>query len=342
MALGLPAGESPERLNLTEPQLIRRHHRAFLETQAQILLTNSFGGNGARLALHNLESQVAAVNEAAATLLGEEAHACGRSEVVIAGSMGPTGELLAPLGTLEPQAAQELFCVQAMALKAGGADCAWIETLSCPHEACAALAGAQEAGLPAVLTFSFDTAGCTMMGLRPETVPQLARDCEQTSPVAFGSNCGSGLADFLHSFRQLAAAARPDDILVARANCGVPRHTGDGIVWPADTADMADWALWVRDLGAKIIGGCCGNQDEHIKAMAQALASRAAKPLSAAELVSHETDIVLAERFGLPLTIQGQEKREDVISPLLPKPKNGRGRSRRRPQTSHQAKASDN
>ena len=326
MHLGLPVGESPERLNLTAPQLVRRHYRAFLETEAQILLTNSFGGNGARLQLHGLESQVAEVNEAAASLLVEEAQACGRSEVRVAGSMGPTGSLLAPLGARTAEQAQELFRAQAAGLKAGGADCAWIETLSCPNEARAALAGAQEAGLPAVLTFSFDTAGCTMMGLRPETVPTFARDCADASPVAFGSNCGSGLADFLDSFRQLAAAAENNALLVARANCGVPQHTANGIVWPADTDDMAAWALWVRDLGAKIIGGCCGTQAEHIQAMARALQSRPAQPLSQQELLSRETESALAERFGKPW----RAKREEVISPLVPNPEGTAGRGRRR------------
>ncbi|MDA8003443.1 MAG: betaine--homocysteine S-methyltransferase [Alphaproteobacteria bacterium] len=267
---GLQAGEAPELWNLSHSDKVRAHYRDFIDAECDIVLTNTFGGNAERLRLHDAASRTHEINLAAAELLCEEAALAGRDDLIVAGSMGPSGSLMAPLGTLRPDEARDIFYEQAKALKEGGVHCAWIETFSSLEEAEAALDGAAAAGLESVITFSFDTAGHTMMGLAPQDLPgKLSR--AGAPPAAFGSNCGAGLADFLESFACLAGACGEGDVLVAKANCGVPEYRDGAIHWPADAEQMSAWARAVRDLGARIIGGCCGNTAEHIAAIRRGL-----------------------------------------------------------------------
>ncbi|MGR4000807.1 MAG: betaine--homocysteine S-methyltransferase [Alphaproteobacteria bacterium] len=270
MRRGLESGAAPELWNVERGEEVRAHYRDFLAIGADIVLTNTFGANAERLRLHGAESRVGELNCAAAELLCEEARNAGREDLIVAGSIGPSGSLIAPLGTLAPEAAREIFYQQARALKAGGAHCAWIETFSANEEAQAALEGAAAAGLESVITFSFDTAGHTMMGIAPEDLSGRMAEMD-APPLAFGSNCGAGLADFLESFRRLVLGSKVGDILVAKANCGVPRYCDGELRWPADVGQMAHWACAVRDLGARIIGGCCGNSPAHVGAMRDAL-----------------------------------------------------------------------
>ena len=141
------------------------------------MLTNSFGGNRRRLMLHKLEGRVRELNRLAAEIAREVADKAGR-RVVVAGSVGPTGDLLAPLGPLTEDEAADVFAEQIEGLKAGGADVVWIETMSAPEEIRAAARAANALGMPYAATASFDTAGRTMMGLSPEA---LRRDVRRAS-----------------------------------------------------------------------------------------------------------------------------------------------------------------
>ncbi|MGH8202446.1 MAG: homocysteine S-methyltransferase family protein, partial [Steroidobacteraceae bacterium] len=185
---GLTSGDAPELWNIEHPQRIRELQRSFIEAGADIILTNSFGGNRHRLKLHKAENRVAALNEAAAALARAEADRAGRI-VLVGGSMGPTGEILEPLGPLSAADARESFAEQAAALARGGADILWIETMSSSEETEAAIEGARRTGLPIVTTLSFDTNGRTMMGITPAELAGLSRKHHLT---ACGSNCGVG------------------------------------------------------------------------------------------------------------------------------------------------------
>lgn len=268
-AMGLPNGDSPERWNIDRPGQVARLHQSFIDAGSDIILTNSFGGTRHRLKLHQLQERVTELNLAAAKIARDTVDAAGRP-VIVAGSMGPTGELFEPLGPLTFGQGRDAFTEQACALAAGGADVLWIETMSSREEVQAAAAGAASTGLPVVCNVSFDTNGSTMMGITPSN---LADICDQLSPrpAAFGTNCGVGAAEVIACMLGLAAAAKPGSVLVAKANCGIPEFVDGEIHYNGTPEIMAEYARMARDLGARIIGGCCGTTPAHISAMRRAL-----------------------------------------------------------------------
>ena len=267
-AAGLLSGDAPELWNFEHPERIATLHRSFIEAGADIILTNSFGGNRYRLKLHKAESQVKEINEAAARIARKEADASGR-QVVVAGSMGPTGEILAPIGPLTFEEAKEAFAEQGRALAEGGADVLWIETISSQEETEAAIAGAATVGLPVVCTLSFDTNGRTMMGLSPRDLANIAHTSKH-SLLACGTNCGVGASEVVACIHNMASVDA-DAILVAKANCGIPEYVDGAIRYNGTPELMADYAKLVLDAGARIIGGCCGTTPEHLRAMRTAL-----------------------------------------------------------------------
>ncbi len=266
--MGLEAGEAPELWNETEPAKIRALYSGAVEAGSDIFLTNSFGGNASRLKLHDAEGRVEALNRIAAEIAREVADASGRA-VVVAGSMGPTGEIMAPLGPLTVEAAAEIFEEQARGLMAGGADVLWIETISAREEFEAAALGIARAGAPWCGTMSFDTAGRTMMGLTSAGMVGLVEGLPD-APLAFGANCGVGASDLLRTVQGFAAAA-PRLPIIAKGNAGIPKFSDGRIIYDGTPELMADYAVLARDLGAKIIGGCCGTTPAHLVAMRAAL-----------------------------------------------------------------------
>ncbi|MBU3738461.1 MAG: betaine--homocysteine S-methyltransferase [Rhodoferax sp.] len=274
--LGLVSGDAPELWNLIHPDRIASVHASFVEAGADIILTNSFGGTRYRLKLHEAQDRVAEINSAAARIARQVADACPRP-VAVAGSMGPTGEIMEPIGTLTFEQARDAFAEQARALAAGGADVLWIETMSSREEVEAAVAGAAAAGLPVVCTLSFDTNGRTMMGLSPADFSQIS---QALSPrlAACGTNCGVGASEVVACIHNLAKAVDPGVILVAKANCGIPQYVDGAIRYNGTPELMAVYARMARDAGARIIGGCCGTTARHLKAMRDALEAGAAGP----------------------------------------------------------------
>lgn len=267
-AMGLNSGEAPELWNETAPEKIVALHQGFVDAGADIILTNSFGGTRHRLKLHNAQDRVFELNRKAAEIARSVADRAGR-KVIVAGSVGPTGELLEPLGALTHNAAVDAFAEQMEGLKAGGAEVAWIETMSAPGEIRAAAEAAARVGLPYVYTGSFDTAGRTMMGLAPRDIHSVV-DGLPEQPVAVGANCGVGASDILASLLDMSAA-KPDAIIVVKGNCGIPEFQGTEIVYSGTPELMAKYACMAFDAGASIIGGCCGTSCEHLRAMREAL-----------------------------------------------------------------------
>ena len=266
---GLPPGEAPELWNIEYPERIADLHRRFVEAGADIILTNSFGANACRLALHKAQDRVYELNQAAARI-AKEAALAGSRGTLVAGSIGPTGEIFAPLGTLEPEAARETFAAQARALKAGGADLLWVETMSSYEEVEAALTGAATTGLATVCTLSFDTHGRTMMGITPTAFSNFCRSLPHP-PTAFGSNCGLGPAETLAGVISLAKACAEQIPIIAKANCGIPEFIDGKSVHNGTPELMARYACLALDAGARIIGGCCGTTPIHLQAMRESL-----------------------------------------------------------------------
>ncbi len=265
---GLTSGEAPELWNTDRPDEIRRLHQSFVDAGADIILTNTFGCTSRRLRLHNAHTRVHELNKVAASLARDVAAKSGR-RMLVGGSVGPTGDLFAPLGELTEAIAVEIFAEQIEGLKAGGADVIWIETMSALEEMRAAAVAATQCGMEFTITASFDTAGMTMMGLSPASMATATLGFTPP-PHGVGCNCGVGASDLVCSVLSITEA-QPDAIVIAKANCGVPRVKGDSVVYTGTPELMAEYARLARDAGARIIGGCCGTSPEHLAAMRDAL-----------------------------------------------------------------------
>lgn len=267
--MGLMTGDAPEQWNFEHPEKIEQLHQSFVDAGSDLFLTNSFGGTRHRLKLHNAQDRVYEINREAARIARRVADKAGRP-IIVAGSMGPTGELYEPLGPLTISDGADAFAEQARALADGGVDVLWIETMSSREEVTAAVKGAAVTGLPFIATCSFDTNGRTMMGLTPAEFARFVHELDP-KPVAYGANCGVGAPDLVLTIAQLAAAAQPGDIIIAKGNCGIPYYDAGKICYNGTPALMANYAKLVRDAGARLIGGCCGTSPEHLSAIRDAL-----------------------------------------------------------------------
>ena len=300
---GLQSGDAPELWNSDHPERVAHLQRAFVEAGADIILTNSFGGTRHRLKLHRAEERVGELNEKAARIARSEADRAGRI-VLVGGSMGPTGEILEPLGPLSLEAAREAFAEQAAALARGGADILWIETMSSTEETEAAIAGARATGLAVVATLSFDTNGRTMMGITPHELAALHRKHQL---AACGGNCGTGPSELVACIVNLAAASDPAAILVAKANCGIPQFVDGEIRFNGTPALMAEYARLSLDSGARIIGGCCGTTPAHLRVMREALESHVRGPKPDLETIESRLGAISS---GATAQLRGELSRE--------------------------------
>jgi 5-methyltetrahydrofolate--homocysteine methyltransferase len=261
-AAGLEKGHAPEEFNLMSPEKVLAVHQGYVAAGSEIILTNSFGGNKYRLAKCGLEEKVYDLNRRAA----EIALKAGAS--FAAGSIGPTGEFFAPLGTLTPEEAQETFAEQASGLADGGVDLLVIETMSDLSEMKAAIDGAKQAtDLPLVCTMTFQQKLHTIMGV---SAPQAAEALAGWGAAALGANCGTGPEEVEKVLEQMKGAV-PDAFLVAKANAGLPRLVHGRTEYNATPELMAQYAGRFAQMGVSIIGACCGSTPEHIAAMAEAL-----------------------------------------------------------------------
>ncbi len=281
--MGLGAGEAAELWNDRHPDRVRSHYQASVDAGADLFLTNSYGGNASRLRLHDMQDRVQDLNRAAAELAREVADKADRA-VIVAGSIGPVGEIVAPVGTLSHADAVEIFHEQAEGLKSGGVDVLWFETISSAEEFRAGAEAARRAAMPWCGMMSFDTAGRTMMGITPAHLVTLVERF-QNPPVAFGANCGVGVPDLLRSVLAFNATGteRP---LIAKGNAGVAHLHQGRLEYDGTPALMAEYAVLARDMGVRIIGGCCGTGPDHLRAMRAALDTRPPGPRPSAQDVA--------------------------------------------------------
>jgi 5-methyltetrahydrofolate--homocysteine methyltransferase len=271
-AAGLMPGASPEIWNVEHVDRMRIVHTAYADAGARLLTTNTFGGTRPRLALHGLEDRVHELNEAGARVAREVADAYG---VLALGSMGPTGELMEPLGTLTQDEAVDLFAEQAAGLAAGGAHLLLAETFSDLGEVRAAVDGARRAApdVPVAVTMTFDLNGHTMMGVSPS---QALSEIAGMGVELIGGNCGSGPEE-IEAVMVTMSAERPDGVLLlAQSNAGLPQLVGDEFRYGGTPEVMARYALRMQELGVDVIGSCCGSTPAHTSAMREALGLQAA------------------------------------------------------------------
>lgn len=269
--MGLMSGDAPEMWNEEHPEKIAALYQGAVDAGSDIFLTNSFGGNASRLKLHDADKRVHDLNRIAAEIGREVADKSGRT-VVVAGSVGPTGEIMSPMGTLTHERAVEMFHEQAEGLKAGGADVLWVETISAAEEFRAAAEAFALADMPWCGTMSFDTAGRTMMGLTSAEMAKMITKIPN-QPIGFGANCGVGASDLLRTVLGFAAAG-PERPIIAKGNAGIPKYHDGHIHYDGTPELMAEYAVLARDAGATIIGGCCGTMPDHLAKMREALETR--------------------------------------------------------------------
>ena len=266
-ARGLESGGAPELWNVQHPDRVTAVHADYVGAGSDIVLTNSFGGTGFRLKLHQLDDRVIELNEAAARVARAAVDASDR-RVIVAGSMGPTGELLEPMGSLTMKTCAAAFAEQAKGLDAGGADVLWIETMSHLDEIAGAVTGARSVSdLPICATLSYDTAGRTMMGVTGvDAVNRLA----QLGIDAAGANCGNNLADTEAALAEMRAT-NSDILLISKANAGMPEWHGADLHYSGSPEVMAAHADRQRTAGIQMIGACCGSSPAHLAMMRQVL-----------------------------------------------------------------------
>ena len=281
--MGLESGDAPEMWNDQHPDRITKLYQMAVNAGSDLFLTNSFGGNAARLKLHDAQKRARELSRIAAELGREVADKTDR-DIIVAGSVGPTGEIMAPMGALTHELAVEIFHEQAEGLKEGGADVLWLETISAPEEYKAAAEAFDLAGMPWVGTMSFDTAGRTMMGMTSSDMADMVETIDN-APLAYGANCGVGASDLLRTVLGFVAQGTERPI-VAKGNAGIPKYV-DGHIHYDGTPDlMAEYACLARDAGATIIGGCCGTMPEHLSKMREALETRARGARPSLELIA--------------------------------------------------------
>ena len=274
MDLGLEYGASPELWNVERPERIRSVHRGYLEAGARLVLSNTFGGSRFRLALHDLQERMAELNQAGVELARQAVDEVG-SGALVAGDIGPSGELLEPYGNLTYTEAVAGFGDQAQALIRGGADVIWIETISALDEMRAAIEGVRGVSLeiPLIATMTFDTHGRTMMGVSPE---EAVRGLQDLDLAAVGGNCGNGPDEILTVIDKMRSVA-PEKILVAKSNAGIPQWLNGKTTYDAGPGEMARYAVQAAEAGARIIGACCGSTPAHLARMGLALGERLAR-----------------------------------------------------------------
>ena len=281
--MGLEAGDAPEFWNEKHPDRITMLYKMAVDAGSDLFLTNSFGGNASRLKLHGAQNRARDLSRMSAEIGREVADTAGR-DVIVAGSVGPTGEIMAPMGTLTHEIAVEMFHEQAEGLKEGGADVLWLETISAPEEYKAAAEAFRLADMPWCGTMSFDTAGRTMIGLTSSKMADMVETLDH-KPLAYGANCGVGASDLMRTVLGFVAQGTERPI-IAKGNAGIPKFV-DGHIHYDGTPDlMAEYACLARDAGATIIGGCCGTMAEHLSAMREALETRPKGPRPTLEQIT--------------------------------------------------------
>ena len=266
---GLTDGGAPELWNVEKPEEIESVLEAYAAAGANFITTNTFGGTAGRLAMHGLEDRLDELNKAGAAIARKVADR--HSNCFVMGDIGPSGELMEPMGTLTMESGKDLFAAQIRALVAGGIDAILIETMSDLGEVEAVVAAAQEVapGMPIIATLSFDTNLRTMMGVKPGmAVKHLAA----LGVRIIGANCGRGTDEMSQIATELVEA-RPEGVfIITQSNAGLPKLQGDEFIYDGTPEEMARYAKEMKELGVNIVGSCCGSSPEHTQAISAAIA----------------------------------------------------------------------
>lgn len=267
---GLTDGGAPELWNVEKPEIIEEIFDKYAEAGANFLTTNTFGGSAPRLQMHSLEDRLFELNKAASEIAKKVSSKY--PDVFVMGDVGPTGELMEPMGTLTVAGAKEIFTEQIKALLAGGADGILIETMSDLSEVQAAVQAVQEIDpeIPIIVMLSFDTNLRTMMGVKPA---QAITEISKMSVKIIGANCGRGTDEIRVIAKEMSENKIEGVYLITQSNAGLPKLVGADFVYDGTPEEMAKYAVDMKGLGINIIGACCGSTPEHIAAIKKAVSS---------------------------------------------------------------------
>ena len=266
---GLTDGGAPELWNVEKPEIIEDVLEAYAAAGANFITTNTFGATRGRLELHGLSDRVIELNQAGAAIARKVADR--HPGCFVMGDIGPSGELMDPMGTLTPESAKELFAEQIKGLVAGGVDAILIETMSDLAEVEAAVEAAKEVapGMPIIATMSFDTNLRTMMGVKPAMA---VTHLSSIGVRIIGANCGRG-TDEMRQIAQEMVNARPEGVfIITQSNSGLPKLVGDTFIYEGTPDEMATYAAEMKAMGVNIVGSCCGSTPAHTKSIAAAIA----------------------------------------------------------------------
>jgi 5-methyltetrahydrofolate--homocysteine methyltransferase len=264
--MGLKPGIPPEDLVFDAPEMVLQLEEGFVTAGADIILTDTFGGTRLRMKESKYVERAPDVNRRAAELTRQAAST--GTGVLVGGSMGPTGQLIKPYGPLTVEEAMATFAEQAKALAEGGVDLLVIETMFAFEEADAAFKGARSVtDLPIVVSFSYDRGVRTMMGVKPA---DMFKRYKGMGAAMIGANCGT-TPENMEKVLQEYAAVDPAFPLWAKPNAGLPRMVEGVTTFDVTPVQMAEYAVKYVALGARVVGGCCGNLPEHIAAVARAI-----------------------------------------------------------------------
>jgi 5-methyltetrahydrofolate--homocysteine methyltransferase len=263
---GLEPGGSPEELNASRPELIRQMSKEYFDAGSDMVLTTSFGGSRFMLKKYGYGDRVRELNMLAA----QNARSAALAGGLVAGSVGPTGEFLEPLGEVTEAEMLDAFVEQVTALEEGGADAIIVETMWAVEEASLAIRATKEnTNLPVIATLTFDKGPrgfFTMMGVEPA---RGARELSAAGADVVGANCGNGIDAMIEIARTMREAV--DGHLLIHSNAGIPAIRKGQIVYPETPEFMAERFKVLADIGINIFGGCCGTTPSHIRALSQAL-----------------------------------------------------------------------
>ena len=265
---GLTGGAPPELWNVDNPEAVQAVYRGYVEAGCHIITTNTFGGTTARLKMHDLQDRLVELNAAGVRLARAVADEAG--DVLVGASVGPTGELLDPLGVMTMEEATTLFVEQVVVMAEAGADFILTETMSDLQEVEAAVRAVEQVTeLPIVCMLTFDTNLHTMMGVSPK---QAVETLAAWGVQVIGANCGNGPAEIQTVMTEMVAHRPPGVVLYAQSNAGLPVLQGGDVFYDGTPEVMADYARQMKALGVDVIAGCCGTTPTHLQAMREAMA----------------------------------------------------------------------
>jgi len=287
-AKGIFINRSYDELNLSQPDLIRGIHHEYLQAGAEIIETNTFGGNSFRLSRHSLADKVRDINRAGVRIAREAAKSF---DVWVAGSVGPLGTRIEPLGKTSFQEARDAFRQQIEVLVEGGVDLLILETFGYLEEIHQAMLAARDVSpsLPLVAQVTIDEDGNCLDGSDPQTfVPKLV----EWGADVIGCNCSVGPVAMLDAIERVRAATSLP--LAAQPNAGIPRSVDGRNIYLCSPEYMASYARKFVAAGVRLVGGCCGTTPEHIRVMKSALRVGEARGKTASKPATGSQSVPLA------------------------------------------------